>query len=79
MSLSTKRKFTTLVEELKRIASSNSLVPDEGHVMVPADSSVRSPVLLLIGGGMSAGKSTVVKEILNRQCFLLSSFPLFTS
>ncbi|CAM6046406.1 unnamed protein product [Sphagnum compactum] len=65
MSLSTKRKFTTLVEELKKIASSNPLVPDEGHVMVPADSSVRSPVLLLIGGGMGAGKSTVVKEILN--------------
>jgi hypothetical protein len=31
---------------------------------VPVDANVRSPVLLLIGGGMGVGKSTVVKDIL---------------
>jgi hypothetical protein len=62
--LSAKRKFSTLVEELKKIAYPKPLVPDAGNVMVPAHSSVRSPVLLLMGGGMGAGKSTVVKEIL---------------
>ncbi|RRT69272.1 hypothetical protein B296_00018615 [Ensete ventricosum] len=40
---------------------------DESHctdVMVPAAIADRSPVLLLMGGGMGAGKSTVLKEIL---------------
>ncbi|CAK9197391.1 unnamed protein product, partial [Sphagnum troendelagicum] len=62
--LSAKRKFSTLVEELKKIAFPKPLVSDAGNIMVPAHSSVRSPVLLLMGGGMGAGKSTVVKEIL---------------
>jgi hypothetical protein len=67
--LSAKRKFSTLVEELKKIAFPKPLVPDVGSVTVPAHSSVRSPVLLLMGGGMGAGKSTVVKEILKRYIF----------
>ncbi|KAG5075638.1 hypothetical protein JHK84_056869 [Glycine max] len=34
------------------------------EVMVPMAHSERSPVLLFMGGGMGAGKSTVVKDIL---------------
>ncbi|CAI5523716.1 unnamed protein product [Closterium sp. Naga37s-1] len=45
---------------------SSAEVLREGEVMVPAAAAVRSPVLLLIGGGMGAGKSTVVKEIMKR-------------
>ncbi|CAI7757625.1 unnamed protein product [Closterium sp. NIES-54] len=45
---------------------SSAEVPREGEVMVPAAAAVRCPVLLLIGGGMGAGKSTVVKEIMKR-------------
>lgn len=33
-------------------------------VMVPMAHKDRSPVLLLMGGGMGAGKSTVLKDIL---------------
>ncbi|CAI7835807.1 unnamed protein product [Closterium sp. NIES-54] len=46
---------------------SSAEVPREGEVMVPAAAAVRCPVLLLIGGGMGAGKSTVVKEIMKRE------------
>ncbi|KAK9146463.1 hypothetical protein Sjap_006366 [Stephania japonica] len=53
------RLFSTLVEEMKAIRLSPK------QVMVPADHSQRSPLLLLMGGGMGAGKSTVLKEILN--------------
>lgn len=34
--------------------------------MVPVAHSQRSPVLLLMGGGMGAGKSTVLKDILKQ-------------
>ena len=34
------------------------------EVMAPVAHSDRSPVLLLMGGGMGAGKSTVLKEIM---------------
>ncbi|WVZ68635.1 hypothetical protein U9M48_017554 [Paspalum notatum var. saurae] len=59
------RLFTTLVEELKAIGicchhDSRSAT----EVMVPAAHSDRSPVLLLMGGGMGAGKSTVLKQIM---------------
>jgi uridine kinase len=37
--------------------------------MVPAHPSVRSPVLLFIGGGMGAGKSTVVQEHILKSAF----------
>lgn len=46
--------------------SSGRVVPRAGEVLVPAAADVRCPVLLLIGGGMGAGKSTVVKEIMGR-------------
>ena len=57
------RLFSTLVEEMKAIGgtASNGSCTD---VMVPVAHSKRSPVLLLMGGGMGAGKSTVLKDIL---------------
>ncbi|KAG0612607.1 hypothetical protein M758_6G041400 [Ceratodon purpureus] len=64
-SLKTKRKIHTLIEEMKLIGKADESVPDEGVVTIPAESSKRSPVVLFIGGGMGAGKSTVVKEILS--------------
>lgn len=70
-SLSTKRRIHTMIEELKTIGRSNSSIPDKGVVTVPAESSKRSPVILFIGGGMGAGKSTIVKEVLSRYPFLL--------
>lgn len=61
------RLFTTLVEELKAIGIHYH--QHDHHragtdVMVPAAHSDRSPVLLLMGGGMGAGKSTVLKQIM---------------
>jgi hypothetical protein len=63
------RVFSTLVEEMKAIgipAAGGGGVGDDAHctdVMAPVAHSERSPVLLLMGGGMGAGKSTVLKEI----------------
>ncbi|GMJ08797.1 NAD kinase-CaM dependent [Hibiscus trionum] len=57
------RVFSTLVEEMKAMAR----VDDDSNctdVMVPVAHSQRSPVLLLMGGGMGAGKSTALKLIL---------------
>lgn len=60
--LKMKRVFSTLVEEMKAIRrEGDSYCTD---VMVPAALSERSPVLLLMGGGMGAGKSTVLKNIM---------------
>ncbi|KAG6393384.1 hypothetical protein SASPL_147623 [Salvia splendens] len=59
------RVFSTLVEELKAIGtitSNNEL--NHSDVMAPVALSQRSPVLLLMGGGMGAGKSTVLKDIM---------------
>ncbi|TVT98862.1 hypothetical protein EJB05_55800, partial [Eragrostis curvula] len=63
------RVFSTLVEEMKAIGitRTGSNADEEAHcteVMAPVAHSDRSPVLLLMGGGMGAGKSTVLKEIL---------------
>ncbi|XP_057771402.1 calmodulin calcium-dependent NAD kinase [Salvia miltiorrhiza] len=59
------RVFSTLVEELKAIGtiSSNNAL-NNSDVMAPVALSQRSPVLLLMGGGMGAGKSTVLKDIM---------------
>jgi hypothetical protein len=71
------RLFSTLVEELKAIGIH---CPHDQHcrpgtdVMVPAAHSDRSPVLLLMGGGMGAGKSTVLKQIMKEWV----SFPFKT-
>lgn len=62
------RVFSTLVDEMKAIGIVNGINGDEeAHctdVMAPVAHDNRSPVLLLMGGGMGAGKSTVLKEIL---------------
>ncbi|XP_072950872.1 calmodulin calcium-dependent NAD kinase-like [Typha angustifolia] len=58
------RVFSTLVEELKAIGIAAHDEPRYPEVMIPAAHSDRSPVLLLMGGGMGAGKSTVLQEIL---------------
>ncbi|KAJ3698825.1 hypothetical protein LUZ61_002530 [Rhynchospora tenuis] len=57
------RIFSTILDELRAIGvtKNESKCTD---VMVPAAHSDRSAVLLLMGGGMGAGKSTVLKEIL---------------
>ncbi|PUZ54532.1 hypothetical protein GQ55_5G139300 [Panicum hallii var. hallii] len=60
------RLFTTLVEELRAIGiicHHHDKQPGT-DVMVPAAHSDRSPVLLFMGGGMGAGKSTVLKQIM---------------
>lgn len=60
------RVFSTLVEEMKAIGGIANGNGDGQctEVMVPVAHNKRSPVLLLMGGGMGAGKSTVLKEIL---------------
>ncbi|KAM2399248.1 hypothetical protein ACFXTH_035834 [Malus domestica] len=63
-SLKVARVFTTLVEEMKAMGLA---APDDStctEVMAPVAHADRSPVLLLMGGGMGAGKSTVLKDIL---------------
>ncbi|CAJ1976480.1 unnamed protein product [Sphenostylis stenocarpa] len=59
-NLKVARVFTTLVEEMKAINGDSQKTNDT----VPTVHSERSPVLLLMGGGMGAGKSTVLKDIL---------------
>ncbi|KAB2625533.1 hypothetical protein D8674_017193 [Pyrus ussuriensis x Pyrus communis] len=59
------RVFSTLVDEMKAIGSTAIKgEPQCTDVMKPVAHSERSPVLLLIGGGMGGGKSTVLKDIL---------------
>lgn len=61
------RVFSTLVEEMKAIGTVSSKGDSKcTDVMVPVAHSQRSPVLLLMGGGMGAGKSTVLKDILKQ-------------
>ncbi|KAL2508629.1 P-loop containing nucleoside triphosphate hydrolase superfamily protein [Forsythia ovata] len=58
------RMFSTLVEEMKAIGTITNEDLNHSEVMVPVAHSERSPVLLLMGGGMGAGKSTVLKDIM---------------
>ncbi|KAM1350148.1 hypothetical protein ACFX10_004198 [Malus domestica] len=63
-NLKVARVFTNLVEEMKAMGLAQ---PDDStctEVMAPVAHADRSPVLLLMGGGMGAGKSTVLKDIL---------------
>lgn len=53
-----------LVEEMKVIRLAANDDSECTDVMVPVAHSNRSPVLLFMGGGMGAGKSTVLKDIL---------------
>ncbi|KHN01076.1 hypothetical protein glysoja_000744 [Glycine soja] len=59
-NLKVARVFSTLVEEMKAIKLDSQRTNDMVHNV----HSERSPVLLLMGGGMGAGKSTVLKDIL---------------
>lgn len=59
-NLKVARVFTTLVEEMKVI---NGDKQKTNHT-ISAINSERCPVLLLMGGGMGAGKSTILKDIL---------------
>ncbi|CAI9107691.1 OLC1v1007112C1 [Oldenlandia corymbosa var. corymbosa] len=63
-NLKVARVFTTLVEEMKAIGLVSADDSQCTDVMVPMAHKDRSPVLLLMGGGMGAGKSTVLKDIL---------------
>lgn len=55
--------FSTLLDIMKAIANHQNITT-RMNVAVPVDAKMRMPVLLLIGGGMGVGKSTVVKDIL---------------
>ncbi|GAA0139864.1 hypothetical protein LIER_01328 [Lithospermum erythrorhizon] len=63
-NLKVARVFSTLVEEMKAIGLVSADDSQCTDVMVPMAHKDRSPVLLFMGGGMGAGKSTVLKEIL---------------
>ncbi|TYI13664.1 hypothetical protein ES332_A08G073400v1 [Gossypium tomentosum] len=63
-SLKVARVFNTLVEEMKAMGLTSTDDSRCTEVMAPVAHSDRSPVLLLMGGGMGAGKSTVLKDIL---------------
>lgn len=63
------RMFCTLVEEMKAIRLGSHERVDAKEVMVPASHANRSPVLLLMGGGMGAGKSTVLQNKLLKEAF----------
>ncbi|XP_027183886.1 uncharacterized protein LOC113782173 [Coffea eugenioides] len=63
-NLKVARVFTTLVEEMRAIGLVSTDDSRCTDVMVPMAHKDRSPVLLLMGGGMGAGKSTVLKDIL---------------
>ncbi|XP_057841419.2 calmodulin calcium-dependent NAD kinase isoform X2 [Cryptomeria japonica] len=70
-NLKTKSVFSTLLQESKAIGHLPNLpsehlpsLPNETNVVMPLLAKDRSPVLLLIGGGMGVGKSTAVKDIM---------------
>ncbi|KAL2321015.1 hypothetical protein Fmac_029984 [Flemingia macrophylla] len=63
-NLKVARVFNTLVEEMKAMGIATGDDSQCTEVMAPVAHSDRSPVLLLMGGGMGAGKSTVLKDIL---------------
>ncbi|CAI8585340.1 unnamed protein product [Vicia faba] len=63
-SLKVASVFNTLVEEMKVMGIAVNDDSQCTEVMAPVAHSDRSPVLLLMGGGMGAGKSTVLKDIL---------------
>lgn len=76
------RVFSTLVEEMKAIGTVSSDGSGESgctDVMVPMAHSQRSPVLLLMGGGMGAGKSTVLKDILKQYVIIYFISPTLSN
>ncbi|XP_010522496.1 PREDICTED: uncharacterized protein LOC104801096 isoform X2 [Tarenaya hassleriana] len=66
------RVFSTLVAEMKAIGETTNCT----EVMAPVSHSKRSPVLLLMGGGMGAGKSTVLQDILKESVFFPTPNPV---
>ncbi|KAG6582355.1 Calmodulin calcium-dependent NAD kinase, partial [Cucurbita argyrosperma subsp. sororia] len=65
------RVFSTLVEEMKKIGCASSKGESKcSHATPQLSQRKRSPVLLLMGGGMGAGKSTVLKDILKEPFWL---------
>ncbi|KAL3626382.1 hypothetical protein CASFOL_029931 [Castilleja foliolosa] len=58
------RRISTLVDQIKAIGSETNVELNHSDVMAPVALSERCPVLLLMGGGMGAGKSTVLKDIM---------------
>ncbi|XP_026659412.2 uncharacterized protein LOC103704593 isoform X2 [Phoenix dactylifera] len=63
------RLFSTLVEEMKAIGIASHDDSRCADAMVPVACGDRRPVLLLMGGGMGAGKSTVLHDILEQDHF----------
>ncbi|KAI0518653.1 hypothetical protein KFK09_006089 [Dendrobium nobile] len=63
------RLFSTLVDEMKAIRIGPQENVGHNEVMIPAAHCDRSPVLLLMGGGMGAGKSTVLQHKLLNEAF----------
>ncbi|XP_061356830.1 calmodulin calcium-dependent NAD kinase-like [Gastrolobium bilobum] len=63
-NLKVARVFNTLVEEMKAMGLVTNDDSRCTEVMAPVAHCDRSPVLLFMGGGMGAGKSTVLKDIL---------------
>ncbi|TMW88918.1 hypothetical protein EJD97_017907 [Solanum chilense] len=72
-NLKVARVITTLVEEMKAIGLVSSDDSQCTDVMVPMAHKDRSPVLLFMGGGMGAGKSTALKEILKEPFWIGAS------
>ena len=68
------RVFSTLLEEMKVIGNTSKGESKCTEVMKPMALSERSPVLLLMGGGMGAGKSTVLKDILKEYVILSNTW-----
>ncbi|CAN6439484.1 unnamed protein product [Victoria cruziana] len=60
------RVFSTLVDEIKAMGAEPGVLPLAG-VATSEKPSGRRPVLLLMGGGMGAGKSTVLKNMMNER------------
>ncbi|KAJ6306553.1 hypothetical protein OIU78_021796 [Salix suchowensis] len=60
-----KRTLKQIVMAATREQTFERVAKDLKEVMAPVAHSDRSPVLLFMGGGMGAGKSTVLKDILN--------------
>ena len=63
-TFSVKRKLMTMTQVLKEVNRTSSRL-ENGDVGSP---SKRAPILLLLGGGMAAGKSTV-REIIGSDAF----------
>ncbi|GFP95877.1 hypothetical protein PHJA_001731900 [Phtheirospermum japonicum] len=57
------RKFSTLVDEMKAIGAVTNGELNHSDVMAPVALSERCPVLLLMGGGMGAGKRAAANAV----------------